>query len=68
MEDTGDTVHVGLEVLWSRASKTVFHEGSDFELDALANRKPMKGVSAERRDMGELCNVTASIAAALRTA
>ena len=26
--------------MWSRASKTVPHEGSDLELDALTNRKP----------------------------
>src|SRR6218665_1285233 len=45
---------VDLEVLWSRASKTVSHEGADLELDALTNRKPVKGVSDERRDMGEL--------------
>jgi len=45
---------VSLEVLWSRASKTVSHEGAGLELDALTNRKPVKGISDERRDMGEL--------------
>jgi len=45
---------VSLEVLGSRTSKTVSHEGADLELDALTNRKPLKGVSDERRDMGEL--------------
>ena len=35
---------VGLEVLWSRASKTVSHKGADLELDTLMNRKLMKGV------------------------
>jgi len=44
---------VGLEALWSRASKTVSHKGADLELDALANRKPVKGVSEERKGMGE---------------
>jgi len=40
--------------MWSRASKTVSHEVVDLELDVLVNRKPVKGVSGERRDMGEL--------------
>ena len=40
--------------MWSRASKTVSHKGADLELDALTNRKPAKGVSDKRRDMGEL--------------
>jgi len=43
---------VGLEVLWSRSSKTVSQKGADFELDALTNRKPVLGVSDEGRDMG----------------
>ena len=30
---------VGLEVLWSTASKTVSLEAADLELDALTNRK-----------------------------
>jgi len=47
---------VGLDLLWNRASKTVSHEGTDPELDALANRKLVKGVSEERRDMRELCD------------
>ena len=46
----------GLGVLWSRTSKTVSHEGRDLELCALVNGKPLKGVSYERRDMGELCD------------
>ena len=33
---------VSLEVLRSRASKTVYHEGADLELDALTNRKSVK--------------------------
>ena len=37
---------VVLEVLWSRASKTVSHEEADLELDleldAMTNRKPVK--------------------------
>ena len=33
---------VSLEVFWSRASKTVSHEGADLELDALTNRKSVK--------------------------
>jgi len=45
---------ISLKVLWSRASKTVVaYEGADLELDALTNRKPVKGVSDERRDIGE---------------
>ena len=48
---------VGLEVLWSRASKTVSHEETDLELDVLMNRKLVKGISDERRDMGELWDV-----------
>ena len=54
---------VCLEVLWSRASKTVSHKGAYLELDALTNRKPGKGVSDEERDMGELwdsCSLSAS--------
>jgi len=31
-----------LELLWSRTSKTVSHEGADLELDPLMNRKPVK--------------------------
>jgi len=42
--------------LWSRASKTVSHEGADLELDVLTNRMPVKRVSNERRDMEELCD------------
>jgi len=45
---------VSLKVLWSRASKTVSREGADLELDSLTNRKPVKGGSEEKRDMGEL--------------
>ena len=48
---------VGLEVLWSRACKTVSHKGADLEFDTLTNRKPVKVVSYERRDMGELWDV-----------
>ena len=44
---------VSLEVLWNRASKAVCHEGTDLELDALTNSKPVKGASDERRDIGE---------------
>ena len=44
---------VGLELLRSRASKTVSQERADLELYVQANRKPVKGVSGERR---ELCN------------
>jgi len=40
-DDDWDTV--GLEVLWSRASKTVSNKAADLELDALANGKPVKG-------------------------
>src|SRR6218665_3280873 len=40
--------------LWSRASKPHSHKGADIELDALTNRKPVKEVSDEGRDMGEL--------------
>ena len=47
---------IDLEVLWGRTSKTVSHEGEDIELDALTNRKPVKGVSDDKRDMGELCD------------
>ena len=36
---------VGLEALWSRDSRTVSHRGADLELDALTNRKSVKGVS-----------------------
>ena len=45
---------VGLEVLWSRAirPRRVSHEGGDLQL----NKKPVKGVSDERRDMGEPCD------------
>jgi len=43
---------VDLEVLWSRARKIVYHKRADLELDALTNRKLVKGVSDERRDMG----------------
>ena len=32
---------VSLELLWSRASKTVSHEGADLEVDTLANGKPV---------------------------
>ena len=35
---------VDLEVLWSRAGKTVSHEGADLELDALTNRNFRKSV------------------------
>ena len=46
-----DTVSLG--VLWSKASKTVSQEGADLDLDALTNRKPVKGVSGEIKDVGE---------------
>jgi len=59
---------VGLEVLWSRACRTVSDKGPDLELYVLAKGKPVKGVSVERRDMGELCNAPMRRAAALRTA
>lgn len=32
----------GIKVLQSRVSKTVYNKGTDLELDALANRKPVK--------------------------
>ena len=47
---------IGLEIVWSKAGKTISHEGADLELDALANGEPVKGVSDERRDMGKLRN------------
>ena len=40
--------------MWSRASKTVSHNGIDLELDALTNRKAVKRVSDERRYIREL--------------
>jgi len=43
--------------LWSRASKTVSHEGADLILDVLANGKPVKEVSDVKRDMGEFCSL-----------
>jgi len=58
---------VGLEVLWGRVSKTVSHEGADIDLNALANRKPVKGVSDERRDKENFETLPAKLAAALRT-
>ena len=42
------------EVERSQASKTVPHEGADLILDALANGKPVEGVTDKRGDMGEL--------------
>ena len=45
---------VSLEVEWSRASKTVSHEGADLILDALANGKPVEGVTDKKGDMREL--------------
>ena len=39
---------VGLEVVWSRASKTVSHRGANLGLDALANGKPVKKVPDEK--------------------
>ena len=45
---------VSHEVEWSRASKTVSHEGADLILDALANGKPVEGVTDKKGDMGEL--------------
>jgi len=35
-------------------AEPVFHEGADLELYALRNRKQVKGVSDEIRDMGVL--------------
>ena len=58
---------VDLEVMWSRASKTVSHEVVDLELDVLVNRKPVKGVSGERKDTGELWEAPMRWAAAVRT-
>jgi len=46
---------VGLKLLWSSASKTVSCEVADLKLNALASRKPVKGVTEEIRDMGEFC-------------
>ena len=36
------------------ASETVLHEGVDVEFDAQANWEPVKGVSNNKTDMGEL--------------
>ena len=58
---------ISLEVLWSRASKTVSHEEADLELDSLTNRKPLTGGSHERRDMGELWDAPMRLVTALRT-
>lgn len=41
---------LGLETVWSRARKTVSHGGTYIEVNALANRKPVKGVPGERRE------------------
>ena len=45
---------MSLEVKWSRARKTVSHERADLILDALANGKPVEGVTDKKGDMGEL--------------
>ena len=58
---------VSFKVLSSRASKTVSHKETALKLDALKNRKPVNGVSAERRDIEELCDAPWRRAAALRT-
>ena len=45
--------------MWSSQLESfmVSYKGADLELDSLANGKPMKGVSDEGRDMGEICDV-----------
>jgi len=47
-------------------SKAVSHNGADLEFDGLTNRKPVKGVSDERRDIGKLWDVPMRGAAALK--
>jgi len=56
----------GIEVVWSRASKTVSHKGADLELDALTNRKPVKGVSDEGRHRQNIVIPSMRRTAALR--
>jgi len=57
---------MSLEVEWSRARKTVSHERADLILDALANGKPVEGVTDKKGDMGELRDAPMRRAAALR--
>ena len=66
---TGQRVYpdtMSLEVEWSRASKTVSHEGADLILDALANGKPVEGVTDKKGNMGELRDAPMRRAAALK--
>ena len=54
----GDTVHLCLKLVWSRASEVVSNNGADIELNALASW----GVTdKERGIMGELRDIPMSI-------
>ena len=46
----------GPKIVRCRPSKTATHEGTDLELDALADGEPVKGVTDKIGDMVKLCN------------